>query len=156
MAIKKKLLIVSIFLICLNIGCSGLFTNEEISESQIKRLHSQIEQGEYKQIYDESSVELHARISEEEFSKLMKQAVEKMENVDKALFFQESSLDQILPQVLDNKDWRRFKFEKLEKNGKKLEIILHWTKENQDDIFKLVGLVILENSESDKPQEFYI
>ena len=141
--------------ISLSFGCSFL-NQKEVSQSKIDKLHQQIRSKDFKQIYADSSENLRSRLSKTEFSNLMNQAIEKMKKVDETISFQESSLNEILPQMLDNEGWASFKFEKLEKNDKKIEFYSQCGKAEKTGDFKLVALVILEPVENDKPKIFYI
>jgi hypothetical protein len=160
MFLKKILAAALLSLVCLSINCSLISEisngEKEVSYSQIRRIHNQIESGEFKQIYAESSKSLRSRHSEEEFINLMKKAIEKMKDVDETLSFQESALSRILPKLLNNEYRSSTCFEKLEGNGKKLEVFSQWGKEKEADNFRLTALVIMEPSEEGKYEAFYV
>ena len=79
----------------------------------------------------------------------MNEAVRKMKEIDESLNFLKSELGDRIPKLISN-EFSTFNYQKIEKNGKKVELMTQWSKENKNTPFKLRSLSLLEQTETGK------
>ena len=148
---KSILFLICVASICLCAGCSILTSagKSGVSQAQILKLHEQIKSGQYEHIYNDSAEPLQRNISREKFVNRMNEAVKKMREIDETLTFQKSELRDVIPDQIKS-EFLTPTFEKIEKNGKKIEVLAQWYRENKDSPFKLRSFALIEQVEEGK------
>lgn len=135
---------ISLFLLVFGLtGCS--INYKEANKRAVNTFHSQIVEGKFEEIYEQSEANIKPYVSKEEFLGNMKLAVEKMKEFDESLIWQqdEAADERRIHEVYsyESVSWRT-----MEKNGRKLRITIWW-----NNGFSFCDLTVNEDF-SDKPE----
>ena len=104
-------------LVLITIGCSGI---NEGNNKLIEKLNSEIKSGSYELIYEELSDSAKRNTPKEEFLERINKAVEMMKQVDSSISFQKDNKVLLSNEMSD----LYFEYRKIEKNGKKLDVVV--------------------------------
>jgi hypothetical protein len=124
-----------ILIVLISFGCSMYY--EKANDQAVERLNTLIKQGNYDEIYNQSSEILRRSISKEEFISKMKIATEQMKQVDETLTWEKDETMLFDKSVFRVED---FSYRVVSKNGKKAGIQIDW-----NTPFQLCSLHVLPN-----------